>query len=433
MRLPAWFQPGLGVKRWLALLLSGILVISLGLGYLLRHLYDSVQVPGYFYYLTLQFMPREGRILLFLGGGLAIVGLALWQLNRSVIGALLLTGRPDAVSLVYQRRQLRRGPRVVVIGGGTGLSTLLRGLKEHTGNLSAIVTVADDGGSSGRLRRELGVLPPGDFRQCIVALADAEPLMTELFEYRFGEEEASSLAGHNFGNLFISAMAGVTGDFERALRESARVLAVRGEILPSTLADVVLWADLVDEAQVEGESQIPCSGVPIARVHLRPEDPPAYAEALRAILEADLILIGPGSLYTSILPNLLVPDIIRAIRATQAMKVYVCNTATQPGETDGYGAGDHVRALLEHVGPQVLDLVLTNDNLNAEFPTDWRPIPPPVGDIITGGVRVVVRRADLADPARPWRHDSAKLAHTVMQLYYEHANHASKRSWFRAG
>jgi len=431
MRLPAWFRPGLGVKRWLALLLFGILAISLGLGYLLRQLYDTVEVPWYFYYLTLQFIPREGRILLFLGLGLVLVSLALWQLNRSVIGALLLTGRPDAVSLVYQRRQLARGPRVVAIGGGTGLSTLLRGLKEHTGNLSAIVTVADDGGSSGRLRRELGVLPPGDFRQCIVALADAEPLMKELFEHRFENGDPSSLAGHSFGNLFISAMAGVTGDFERALRESARVLAVRGEILPSTLSDVVLWADLVDEVQVEGESQIPQSGIPIARVYLRPEDPPAYAEALRAILEADLILIGPGSLYTSILPNLLVPDIARAVRASRAIKVYICNTATQPGETDGYSVMDHVRALIEHVGHQIFDLVLVNDNLDAEFPADWRPIPPPPGDLISVGARVPVLHADLIDRQRPWRHDSARLAQTVMQIYYEQSGKSVKRQRFK--
>ena len=421
MRLPAWFRPGLGIKRWLVLLLAGILAISLGFGYLLRQLYDVVEVPAYFYYLTLQFIPREGRIALFLGAGLLFVGLALWQLNRSMIGALLLTGRPDAVSLVYQRRQLARGPRVVAIGGGTGLSTLLRGLKEHTGNLSAIITVADDGGSSGRLRREWRVLPPGDFRKCLVALADAEPLVKDLFEYRFADEGLSPLAGHSFGNLFLTAMAGVTGDFERGLRESARVLAVRGEILPSTLSDVVLWADLMDEAQVEGESQIPQSGVPIARVYLRPKDPPAYAEALRAILEADLILIGPGSLYTSILPNLLVPDIARAVRASRALKIYVCNTATQPGETDDYSVEDHVRALIAHLGPHLFDLALVNDNLAAQFPADWRPIPAPPGDVIGGGTRVPVRRANLIDPARPWRHDSAKLAQIIMQLYYAHA------------
>ncbi|MBU0493700.1 MAG: YvcK family protein [Chloroflexi bacterium] len=431
MRLPVWLQPGLGLKRWLVLLLVGILFISLGLGYLLRQLYDTVPVPDFFYYLTLQFIPREGRILLFLLAGLAVIALALWQMNRSLISALVLTGRPDAVSLVHQRRQLARGPRVVAIGGGTGLSTLLRGLKEHTGNLAAIITVADDGGSSGRLRRELGVLPPGDFRQCIVALADAEPLMTSLFEYRFGDGEPSSLAGHSFGNLFISAMAGVTGDFERALRESGRVLAVRGEILPSTLADVVLWADLVDEAQVEGESHIPRSGVPIARVYLQPDDPPAYAEALRAILEADLIVIGPGSLYTSILPNLLVPDIMRAVRASQAVKVYVCNTATQPGETDGYSVHDHIQAILAHVGERTFDLTLVNENLTADFPVDWRPIAPPRGDVIAGGGRVTVQRADLIDQARPWRHDSIKLARAIMALYYQHTNHVRKRPWSR--
>nr|HID13675.1 YvcK family protein [Anaerolineae bacterium] len=255
---------------------------------------------------------------------------------------------------------------LIAIGGGHGLSVLLRGLKRYTSNITAIVTVADDGGSSGRLRRELGVLPPGDFRNCIAALADDEALTTQLFQYRFGDD--SGLNGHSFGNLFITAMAEVTGSFERAILESGRVLAVRGRVLPSTLRDVTLMADLRDEAsgvsRVSGESRIPEVGGAIERVYLEPDDVPAYPDAVRALLEADLIVAGPGSLYTSVLPNLLVPDVARAVAASRALKVYVCNVATQRGETEGYSVGDHAAALEAHVGKGLFPMVLANDNLD---------------------------------------------------------------------
>ena len=263
-----------------------------------------------------------------------------------------------------------QAPKVVAIGGGTGLSTLLRGLKAHTPHMTAIVTVADDGGSSGRLRRELGVLPPGDFRNCIAALADDEALITQLFQYRFGLGDG--LNGHSFGNLFITALAAVTGSFERAILEAGRVLAVRGRILPSTLDDVTLVADLQEPVgsdvaatgltRVQGESAIPKAGQPIERVFLRPEEVRAYPEAVRAILEADLIVAGPGSLFTSVLPNLLVQDIRRAVGASPALKLYVCNVATQPGETDGFDLGQHVAALQRHVGRGLFPCVLANDN-----------------------------------------------------------------------
>jgi uncharacterized cofD-like protein len=309
-----------------------------------------------------------------------------------------------------------QAPKVVAIGGGTGLSTLLRGLKVHTPHITAIVTVADDGGSSGRLRRELGVLPPGDFRNCIAALADDEALITQLFQYRFGQGEG--LNGHCFGNLFISALAGVTGSSERAILEAGRVLAVRGRILPSTLEDVTLDADLQDTAgltRVHGESAIPKAGQPIDRVFLRPDRVRAYPGAVRAILDADLIVAGPGSLFTSILPNLLVQDIRQAIAASPALKIYVCNVATQPGETDGFDVGRHVGALQRHVGRGLFPHVLANNNLVQSVE---QPHLQPVARHYPPGDGYVVIEADLVDPDAPWRHDSKKLADQILHFYH---------------
>ncbi len=322
---------------------------------------------------------------------------------------------------------------IVLLGGGHGLSTVLRGLREqasaahsHPLNLTAIVTVADDGGSSGRLRREMGVLPPGDFRNCLIALADSESLLTRLFQYRFGE--GTGLDGHNFGNLFITAMAEITGSFERALAESSRVLAVQGRVFPSTLQDVMLVAHLREEhggrvTRIVGESRIPKAKGTIERVLLEPEGVPAYPDAVRAILAADLILAGPGSLYTSVLPNLLVSDIAHAVRASQAVKIYVCNVATQLGETDHYSAADHVVALDAHLGPHVFPIVLANDNLETagDLPEGVEMVLPDSGETsghITPskpGYRLVT--ADLVDRKCPWRHDPARLSQTILDVY----------------
>lgn len=409
--------PGMHVKRWLLLLLLGITSIGLGVAYLMVHLYREQPFPDAVWYVTLQFMDRPWRGGLFGLAGLVVAGLAILQLNRSVLAALLPAGRDDnIVEAMYQHRYLRRGPKVVAIGGGTGLSSLLRGLKEYSKNVTAIVTVADDGGSSGRLRRELGVLPPGDFRQCIVALADVEPLMAKLFQYRFGE--GSGLEGHSFGNLFIVAMTAITGNFERALRESSRVLAVRGQIFPSTLADVTLCAES-DDGVVRGESQIPKARKAIRRLFLQPQRPPAYPEAIRAILDADLIVVGPGSLYTSVLPNLLVEDITRGIRASDALKVYVCNVATQEGETDEFGVGDHVEVISHHLGGNMFDYVLANSNFDVHLPARTRSsIVPLNGDVVTSDhFRVVI--ADVIDAGDPLRHDPKKLAQALMRIYYD--------------
>ena len=309
-------------------------------------------------------------------------------------------------------------PKVVAIGGGTGLSTLLRGLKAYTPCITAIVTVADDGGSSGRLRYELGVLPPGDLRNCIAALADDEALITQLFQYRFGQ--GSGLDGHSFGNLFITALVAVTGSFERAVVEAARVLAVQGRILPSTLENVTLVADVSNGSdvsksliRVQGESSISKAGRPIERVFLRPEGARAYPEAVRAILDADLIVAGPGSLFTSILPNLLVQDIARAVAASSAIKLYVCNVATQPGETDGFDVGSHVAALQRHVGPDLFPSVLANDSPMA----GGHPNVMPVATSYPASSRYQVIKGDMSDPAAPWRHHSGKLAERVIKFY----------------
>lgn len=413
-----WLYVGLGIKRWLVLLFVGITIIALGAAILLVNIYRESPLPDVFYYLTLQFIPRFFRGILFGAIGIALVALALFKLNQTLL-APFVGSETNLVDALYRKRARQRGPRIVALGGGTGLSTLLRGLKEHTDFLTAIVTVADDGGSSGRLRRELGVLPPGDFRQCIAALADSEPLVTQLFQYRFGNGNGAGLDGHSFGNLFISAMAGVTGNFEQALLESSRVLAVRGKILPATLANVTLCADTREPVltRVTGESEIGHHGTHsrIERVYLEPEHVPAYPGVVRAILEADIVIAGPGSLYTSVLPNLLVEEIKQALEASHARKVYVCNVATQPGETDDFSVQDHFDVLEQHVGQGVFTYVIANNNWNVNFPPNTESKMVRMGDATARGFELIA--ADLVDEQMPWRHDSEKLAAVILNLY----------------
>ncbi|MCC7362460.1 MAG: YvcK family protein [Anaerolineales bacterium] len=401
-----WLRPGLGVKRWLLLLAAGATLVGLGAAFLVLDL--SRPGPAFTWRWLLL-----GRAALLGGLGLVCILVAVAQTQRVLLAPFVQPGQ-DVASAVSEHRRKGRGPKLVAIGGGTGLSTLLRGLKAHTANLTAIVTVADDGGSSGRLRQTLGVLPPGDFRNCLAALADDEALTTQLFQYRFGGDEG--LGGHSFGNLFISAMTEVVGSFERALVESSRVLAIRGQVLPSTLRNVTLVGELAVEgaavSRVEGESRIPLASGAIQRVYLQPEDVPAYPAAIKALLEADLIVLGPGSLYTSLLPNLLVPDLAAAIAASRALKVYVSNTATQPGETGGYTVLDHVQAIERHTQPGLFPVVLANNRQQGRLlpRLEWVSVDPPVN----GTRRLVL--ADLADPERPWRHDSAKTAAALMHL-----------------
>ncbi|MCC6300984.1 MAG: YvcK family protein [Anaerolineales bacterium] len=419
-----WFAPGLGIKRWFLFIMAGITLLGVGLAMLLLDLYrtDSTNetLLAILSYASLRFLPRILRILIFGGIGVWLVGYGIARLNRSLLRPYLRSGRILLDDLTDFRRR-ERGPRIVAIGGGHGLASLLRGLKTWTRNLTAVVTVADDGGSSGRLRADFGILPPGDIRNCLAALSNDEQMLTQLFQYRFSG--AGNLSGHSFGNLFITALADITGSFEGAVEESGRVLSVSGRVLPSTLHDVRLVADMqlphtVNQVRVEGESRIPQMAGRVSRIWLEPNDAPAYPPVLRAILNADMIVIGPGSLYTSILPNLLVQDLLGAIRASRAIKVYVCNLATQSGETDLFSCYDHVRALEEHVGDNLFDVVLCNSNYEGALNEGSQWVK--ADEKILADSRAFC--TDLIHETQPWRHDSAKLATALNDVLEEYSS-----------
>jgi uncharacterized cofD-like protein len=418
-QLLRWLAPGLGVKRWLGLVFAGITLLGIGTAYFFLDVYrtapDTWWLPS-LSYLALRFLPRSLRIIIFGGLGVGLVIYGIWGLNRAILRPFLRPGSHIVDELTQYRRR-DQGPRIVVIGGGHGLSTLLRGLKAYTHNLTAVVTVADDGGSSGKLRKSMGILPPGDIRNCLAALSNDETMMTQLFQYRFSGSDG--LGGHSFGNLFISALSNITGSFEEAVAESGRVLSVHGRVLPSTLHNVKLVADMTlpnsaYEIRVEGESKIPTVDGRIRRVWLEPNDAPAFPPVIQAILAADVIVIGPGSLYTSILPNLLVSDILSAIETSRALKLFVCNIASQTGETDAYTCYDHLAALESHTGKNIVELVIANDCQDASLPPDisWTEI----GEELSGDKRLYT--ADLLDREHPWRHNSASLARTIMDLYF---------------
>jgi uncharacterized cofD-like protein len=411
-------RPGLHVKRWVLLMVVGMAVMSLGIGYTLADLFLTAPPPGWVGVVMLLFLPLVVRATLLLALGGALVAVGVIGLYRSMADVLSASSHQSLLERIYDYRVRQGGPRIVCIGGGTGMPTVLRGLKHHSANITAIVTVGDDGGSSGRLRREHGILPPGDFRNNIVALAEVEPLMSRLFQYRFGGE--SQLSGHSFGNLFVLAMTGVTGSFEHALRETSRVLAVQGMILPSTLQDVEICADFADGSEVCGESRIPEIRKPIARVRLKPAHPAAQPEAVKAILEADLIVLGPGSLYTSVIPNLLVEGIAKALIQSEGLKVYVCNVATQPGETDGYDFQAHLDALVRHLPGQqnpvdVVMVAATHSDTPAVDEPDVTLVIARPGAV--GRPRVAVE--DVVRDDHALRHDPDKLATVLMRIYDE--------------
>ncbi len=422
-RWARWLRPGLGLKRWALLLAAGVVLAGVGMA-LVADLGPLDALRRLLVHLALRLLPFPGTYaslaagaLLVAGGGLLVL-VGLRGTLRSVDRVLFPTGNPTLVEVLRQQRPLVRGPKIVVLGGGTGLSTLLRGLKRHSTNITAVVTVFDDGGSSGRLRRDLGVLPPGDLRDCLVALAEAEPLMTRLFQYRF---PGGAFDGHAFGNLFIASLAGVTGDLEEAIKETSKVLNIRGRVLPATLQDVVLCAEYEDGSIVAGESQIPLARRRIRRVFLQPAEVPALPEVLVAIAEADLIVIGPGSLYTSVIPNLLVRGVAEAVRRAAAPRVYVCNVMTQPGETDGYSAGDHVRALLDAAGPGLVTHVLVNTQAprNAHLLRRYAAegaVPVQADLERIRGLGIEVAGEALMSEEELLRHDPARLAAAVMRL-----------------
>jgi uncharacterized cofD-like protein len=419
-RLLRWFLPGLGVKRWLGWVLAGITLLGVGLAIVLLDVYRTAPETWWLpllSYASLRFLSRPVRALIFGGIGVGILAYGIWGLNRALLRPFVTPGR-NVVDELADFRRRSRGPRVVVIGGGHGLATLLRGLKEHTNNLTAVVTVADDGGSSGMLREEFGILPPGDIRNCLAALSNDEAMLTQLFQYRFSG--APGLDGHSFGNLFITALSEITGSFEEAVAESGRVLSVHGRVLPSTLHNVRLVADvqlphLSSQVRVEGESRIPEMAGRVRRVYLEPNDAPAFPPVIQALLSADLIVVGPGSLYTSILPNLLVHDLLAAVRSSRAVKVFVCNIATQTGETEAYTCRDHVRALEEHVGVDVFDVIVCNDNYEISLGAQSQWVRADEESLADPRLYC----ADLADRDHPWRHDSPKLAQTLINIMYE--------------
>jgi uncharacterized cofD-like protein len=416
-----WFLPGIGIKRWILLILLGTTLLGVGLAILLLEVYrtapDTWWLPV-ISFASLRTLSRPIRFLIFGGIGAGLILTGIWGINRGLLAPYRRTGKAVIDDLAEHRKR-DRGPRIVTIGGGHGLSTLLRGLKSYSYNITAVVTVADDGGSSGRLRRSQGIPPPGDIRNCLAALSNDEALMTQLFQYRFsdGNEE---LDGHPFGNLFISALSEITGSFEEAVVESGRVLAVHGRVLPATLHDVRLVADIQlrqsnGEVRIEGESTIPQFPGDVQRVWLEPNNPTAYPQVIQAILAADLIVIGPGSLFTSIIPNLLVPDIVAAIHASRALKLYICNVATQLGETEGYSCEEHLRVINNHVGESIFDIVVVNSTYEGKLSpgVEW------VKSVSESESDYLIYCADLIDQVQPWRHDSTKIARVIMDLYQE--------------
>jgi uncharacterized cofD-like protein len=412
-RLPRWLYPGMHLKRWLLVLFFGITVLGLGAAILLVQWYRGLPDDSFIIVLTGAGLDRPIRAVLVALGGILLTSVGVWGLMRSIVSPFVTRG-DSVLEVLYTKRYLARGPRIVALGGGTGLSTLLRGLKGYSANITAIVTLADDGGSSGRLRQQLGIAPPGDIRNCIAALADAEPLMTQLMQYRF--PPGSGLDDHAFGNLFIAAMTAVTGDFEEAVRESNRVLAVRGQVLPATSVPLNLAATLESGRRLHGQAAIGSADEPIATVSIEPADVRANPEAIERILEADLVVVGPGSLYSSVLPNLLISDIRDAVAAASGIRAYVCNVATQPGETGFYSAAQHLEALIDHVGDGLFDYVLLNDNHDARRPEGWLGQPVQVDVRRLEGFEVTIVEEDLVDVTNAHRHDPAKLAAALMRI-----------------
>lgn len=423
-----WLLPGLQVKRWFALIFLGALLMTVGV----LILFDIKPI-----YYTMEFIkniamkfPTEliALAMVVFGAGVFFMG---WQkTNLSIIDGL---DTHVLLENLYRKRKLNRGPKVVAIGGGTGLSMLLKGIKNLTNNVTAVVTVGDDGGSSGRLREEMGVLPPGDIRNCIAALAGDEDLVTKLFQYRFKTGEG--LEGHSFGNLFLTALCSITGDMVRAVKESSNVLSIRGRVLPSTLDDMKLVAEMEDGRVIHGESNIPEAHGKIKRLYTDPIRCKALDDVIAAIKDAELIILGPGSLYTSVIPNLLIEEIAQEIAQSKAKKIYVCNIMTQPGETDNYSVADHVRALMQHAGSKdIIDAVLVNDFLPANLAQKYQlsnsyPVKLDYENLKSLGVKLFSRKLIEDSKEGLVRHSSNRVARAV--YYWFRKENKAYKSFFK--
>lgn len=417
-----WLLPGLQVKRWFALILAGTALMTVGI----LILFDLQPI-----YNTMQFISKIATKISteWLAFGIIMFGAAIffkgWQkTNLSILDMEEDRNNDVLLEHLYRRRKLNRGPRIVAVGGGTGLSMLLSGVKNITNNLTAIVTVGDDGGSSGRLREDLGILPPGDIRHCITALADDEDLVNKLFKYRFNNGEG--LEGHSFGNLFITALCDITGDMVSAVRASSKVLSIRGRVLPATLDDMKLVAKMKDGRVIHGESAIPEAAGEIETLFTEPENCKALPEVIQAIRNAELIILGPGSLYTSVIPNLLIKEISEEITKSKAKKIYVCNIMTQPGETDNYKVSDHLKALIKHAqSDKIVNAVLVNDYLPENLADKYQqansyPVLLDSAEVKKMGIKIVAKKLIQDSKEGLVRHSSTRVARA---LYY----------WFKKG
>ncbi|MFH1665372.1 MAG: gluconeogenesis factor YvcK family protein [Candidatus Omnitrophota bacterium] len=413
MKKLKWLYPGMLIKRWISLSVFGILMISMGFVIIISERNpDNTAAAG-----------------LIIIVGIMCVIIAVKRILKSLMTVLMPRPADDRnvlVEKIFEKRILDKGPKIVVIGGGTGLSTLLSGLKQKTSNITAIVTVTDDGGSSGRLRSEFDVLPPGDIRNCLVALADSEDLLGALFQFRF--KEGGGLSGHNFGNLFITALSQVTGDFARAIKESSKVLAIRGNVFPATLEKLKLVARRENGRETTGETNIRMEkDAPIDRLFLKPGNCKATEESVEAIREADAIVLGPGSLYTSVMTNLLIEGIQKAIIKSEAAKIYICNVMTESGETDDYSVSDHVRAILKHTHPEIIDYCVANTAgipgaLNEKYKSENKfPVRLDKNDERwLAQERIVLVKAHVACMEEFVRHDPFKLRDVIFDILNEH-------------
>lgn len=418
-----WFKSGVSIKRWIVLGIIGILFLVFGVLLAIREKHFSLENIGFPILLI-----GIGSLIIYVA---AIRGVRYFIIIINTRNLDLAINSKKLGDSLYAKRLLIKGPKIVVIGGGTGLATMLRGLKKYTNNITAIVTVADDGGGSGVLREDLGILPPGDIRNCILALADTEPLMEELLQYRFKD---GRLKDQNFGNLFLAAMDGISNNFEEAVQKMSSVLAVTGRVIPVTLDNMILKAKLKNGMIIEGESNIPKASLEynsaIDEVFIDPKDAKAIKEALIAIDEADAVILGPGSLYTSIIPNLLVKEIRDALCKTKALRIYVSNVMTQPGESDNYCATDHIKAINKHAKSKIVDYVLVNigtisADLEEKYHKDNSTIVSINEEEVTNlGIEVI--KSDLVKIRKGYvRHDEKKLAAilvgTIMEkkLFYD--------------
>ena len=422
-----WLIPGLQVKRWFVLIFAGAVMMTLGVLIL-------IDIKPIFFIIEFIRKVALHASTEWLAFSILMFGAAVFFKGWEKTNLSILDGKNNQTILetLYRRRKLNRGPKIVAVGGGTGLSMLLRGIKHITNNVTAVVTVGDDGGSSGRLREEMGILPPGDIRNCIAALADDEDLITKLFQYRFKSGEG--LEGHSFGNLFLTALCAITGDLVRAVKESSNVLSIRGRVLPSTLDDMKLVAEMEDGRIIHGESRIPEANGRIKKLYTDPADCKALSDVITAIKDAELIILGPGSLYTSVIPNLIVKDIAAEISKSNAKKIYVCNIMTQPGETDDYAVSDHIKALMLHAeSKDIIDTVLVNDSLPNNLAQKYQqsgafPVKTDIENIKKLGVKICSKKLIEDNKEGLVRHSSHRVARAIYCWYRK--QHKSDKTSF---